>query len=253
MKIASWNVNSLKVRLPHLSAWLTDAQPDIVGLQELKQVDAQFPIDDIRALGYHAEVYGQATYNGVALLSRTPARDVVRGIPGFEDPQARVIAARYGELTVVNCYVVNGQDVDSDKYQYKLRFLAALHDYLAALKANGERLVVLGDFNIAPEDRDVHDPVAWAGQVLCSVPEREALAKLLALGLRDSFRILNQELKQYSWWDYRMLAFRRNQGLRIDLLLIDEALSASVQAVGIDKAPRKLERPSDHAPVWLTL
>jgi len=187
------------------------------------------------------------------LLSREPAQAVVRGIPGFDDPQARVITARFGELTVVNCYVVNGQAVGSDKYVYKLKFLDALHAYLAALKKDGAKLVVVGDFNIAPADIDVHDPIAWAGQVLVSAPERAALTKILALGLCDSFRLLNSEPKLYSWWDYRQLAFRRNQGLRIDLLLIDQALSAGLKAVGIDKAVRKLERPSDHAPVWLEL
>jgi len=253
MKIASFNVNSLKVRLPHLCDWLQSAQPDVLGLQELKLIDAQFPRAEIEALGYHAEVFGQPTYNGVALLSREPAQAVVRGIPGFDDPQARVITARFGELTVVNCYVVNGQAVGSDKYAYKLNFLDALHAYLAALKKDGAKLVVVGDFNIAPADIDVHDPIAWAGQVLVSAPERAALTKILALGLCDSFRLLNSEPKLYSWWDYRQLAFRRNQGLRIDLLLIDQALSAGLKAVGIDKAVRKLERPSDHAPVWLEL
>ena len=253
MKIASFNVNSLKVRLPHLCDWLQSAQPDVLGLQELKLIDAQFPRAEIEALGYHAEVFGQPTYNGVALLSREPAQAVVRGIPGFDDPQARVITARFGELTVVNCYVVNGQAVGSDKYVYKLKFLDALHAYLAALKKDGAKLVVVGDFNIAPADIDVHDPIAWAGQVLVSAPERAALTKILALGLCDSFRLLNSEPKLYSWWDYRQLAFRRNQGLRIDLLLIDQALSAGLKAVGIDKAVRKLERPSDHAPVWLEL
>lgn len=227
--------------------------PDVLGLQELKLIDAQFPFADLKALGYHAEVFGQPTYNGVALLSREPASAVVRGIPGFDDPQARVIAARFGEVTVVNCYVVNGQSLDSDKYQYKLRFLAALHNYLADLLTRGEQLVVIGDFNIAPLDRDVHDPLAWAGQVLVSEPERAALREILALGLLDSFRELNGESKMYSWWDYRQLAFRRNQGLRIDLLLLDQRLRSRLTAVGIDKAPRKLERPSDHAPVWLKI
>jgi len=227
--------------------------PDVLGLQELKLIDAQFPFADLKALGYHAEVFGQPTYNGVALLSREPASAVVRGIPGFDDPQARVIAARFGEVTVVNCYVVNGQSLDSDKYQYKLRFLAALHGYLADLLTRGEQLVVIGDFNIAPLDQDVHDPLAWAGQVLVSEPERAALREILALGLLDSFRELNGESKMYSWWDYRQLAFRRNQGLRIDLLLLDQRLRSRLTAVGIDKAPRKLERPSDHAPVWLEI
>jgi exodeoxyribonuclease III len=250
MKLASWNVNSLKVRLPHLSAWLETARPEVLGLQELKLVDAQFPHAPLEALGYRAAVFGQPTYNGVALLTQAPLEGVERGIPGFDDVQARVIVGRVNGLTVVNCYVVNGQSIDSDKYPYKLAFLRALHGYLSALKRNGETLVVMGDFNIAPADIDCHDPAAWAGQVLCSEPERAALKEILDLGLNDSFRLLNHEPKLYSWWDYRMLAFRRNQGLRIDLVLTDESLRGRVNDVGIDKAPRKLERPSDHAPVW---
>lgn len=247
MKIATWNVNSLKVRLPHLLGWLADRQPDVVCLQETKQQDADFPHAELQAAGYHSVCSGQKSYNGVAILSREPISDVQTGIPGFADEQKRVIAATLNGIRIVCVYVPNGQEVGSDKYEYKLKWLRALNAWLKEQLAKYPKLALLGDYNIAPEDRDVHDPQAWQGNVLVSEPEREAFSGLLALGLRDSFRLFAQAEKSYSWWDYRMLAFRRNQGLRIDHILISDALQCT--ACVIDKAPRKLERPSDHTPV----
>ena len=253
MKIASWNVNSLMVRLPHLLEWLRVAAPDVVALQEIKLEDARFPHDALLELGYRAVCAGQKTYNGVAILSRQSARDLQVGIPGFADEQRRVIAATIDDIRVVNLYVVNGQAVGSEKFAYKLRWLEALQAWLADELARHPRLVVLGDFNIAPDDRDVHDPLAWHERVLCSTPEREALRRLLALGLHDSHRLHSAEAGEYSWWDYRAAAFRRNLGLRIDLLLVSDALRERCVAAGIDREPRRGERPSDHAPVWLQL
>jgi exodeoxyribonuclease-3 len=247
--IATWNVNSLRVRLPHLQDWLAANPVDVLVLQETKLPDPDFPRAGIEALGLHAVYSGQRTYNGVALLAKSPPADVVAGIPGFEDEQRRVIAATVAGVRVVDVYVPNGQAVGSDKYEYKLRWLAALRDYLAAELARHPQLVVLGDFNIAPEDRDVHDPKAWEGSVHVSEPERAALRALLALGLEDCFRRFEQPEKSFSWWDYRTMAFRRNAGLRIDLILASEALARKCDACHIDKAPRRLERPSDHAPV----
>jgi len=247
MKIATWNVNSLKVRLPHLLGWLAEQQPDVVCLQETKQQDADFPHAELQAAGYHSVCSGQKTYNGVAILSRDPISDVRTGIPDFADEQKRVIAATIADVRIVCVYVPNGQSVDSDKYQYKLNWLAALTAWLKDELAKHPKLALLGDYNIAPEDRDVHDPQAWQDNVLVSEPEREAFKGLAALGLRDAFRLFEQDAKSYSWWDYRMLAFRRNQGLRIDHILISAALQCTVCV--IDKAPRKLERPSDHTPV----
>jgi exodeoxyribonuclease-3 len=253
MKIASWNVNSLKVRLPHLVDWLEVARPDIVALQEIKLVDDAFPHEEIEHLGYRALVSGQKTYNGVALLTRSKAIDPVCDIPGFDDPQRRVLAATIGDLRVVDLYVVNGQEVGSEKYSYKLAWLAALRNWLADEIKTHPKLIVLGDFNIAPDDRDVHDPAAWHEQILCSTPERDALRSLMALGLSDSYRLFHDDGGAYSWWDYRQAAFRRNIGLRIDLVLMSEALRASATAAGIDREPRTWERPSDHAPVWVEL
>jgi exodeoxyribonuclease-3 len=254
MKIASWNVNSLKVRLPHLEQWLKDAAPDVLGLQELKLEDPAFPHDAIAAAGYPARaVSGQKTYNGVALLARQPIDDVTIGIPGFEDPQRRVIAGTVGGIRVVDLYVVNGEAVGSDKYAYKLRWLDALTGWLKTELQRHPRMVVLGDFNIAPDDRDVHDPAAWHEQVLCSTAERAALAGILGLGFTDSFRLHQADGGHYSWWDYRQAAFRRNLGLRIDLVLVSDALTPHVRAAGIDREPRRWERPSDHAPVWVEI
>ena len=248
MKLAAWNVNSLKVRLPHLVDWLAQAQPDIVCLQELKLEDAKFPRAELEAAGYQCAFSGQKTYNGVAILSRAPLLEVAAGMPGFQDEQKRVIAATAGEIRAICVYCPNGQAVDSDKYGYKLRWFAALKDYLAAELTRHPRLVVAGDFNVAPEDRDVHDPKAWEGQVLVSEPERAAWRALLAVGLQDSFRLFEQPEKIYSWWDYRMMGFRRNAGLRIDHVLVAAELARRCTASTVDKAPRKLERPSDHAP-----
>jgi len=249
MKLATWNVNSLKVRLPHLTGWLAQVQPDIVCLQELKLEDAKFPRAELEAAGYQSAFSGQKTYNGVAILSRAPLLGVSAGIPGFQDEQKRVIAATVGGLRVICVYCPNGQAVGSEKYAYKLRWFAALKDYLAAEVTRHPRFAVAGDFNVAPEDRDVHDPKAWEGQVHVSEPERSAWRALLALGLKDSFRLFEQPEKIYSWWDYRMMGFRRNAGLRIDQVLVSAELAQRCTACTVDKAPRKLERPSDHAPV----
>jgi len=249
MLIATWNVNSLRVRLPHLRDWLAANPMDVIALQETKLDDPDFPRDELEALGLRVAFSGQRTYNGVALLARDELADVVAGIPGFADEQKRVLAATIGGVRVIDLYVPNGQAVDSDKYHYKLRWLAALRDYVAAELDRHPQLVVLGDYNIAPEDRDVHDPKAWEGSVHVSEPERAALRALLATGLEDCFRRFEQPEKSYSWWDYRMMAFRRNAGLRIDLILASSALAQKCGACHIDKAPRKLERPSDHAPV----
>ena len=249
MRIATWNVNSLRVRMPHLKDWLAANPVEVVALQETKLADPDFPRAELESLGLHVAFSGQRTYNGVALLARDGLSDVVAGIPGFEDEQKRVLAATVGGVRVIDVYVPNGQSVGSDKYQYKLRWLAALREYVAAELARYPRLVMLGDYNVAPEDRDVHDPQAWQGQVLASEPERAALRALLATGLEDCFRRFEQPDKSFSWWDYRMMAFRRNAGLRIDLILASAALAPACAECLIDKAPRRLERPSDHAPV----
>ncbi len=253
MRLATWNVNSLKVRLPQVLDWLAENPVDALCLQETKQQDADFPQAELQAAGYHSVFSGQKTYNGVAILTRTPASDVQYGIPDFADEQKRVIAVTVGDVRVVCVYIPNGQEVGSDKYQYKLAWLNALHDWLKQELARYPKLALLGDYNIAPEDRDVYDPKAWEGNVLVSEPERAAFKGLQALGLSDSFRLFEQPEKSYSWWDYRMMAFRRNLGLRIDHILISEPLVASCKSCVIDKAPRKLERPSDHTPVVVEL
>lgn len=253
MKLATWNVNSLNVRLPHLLDWLAVQQPDVVCLQETKQEDSKFPYAALKEAGYNAVHNGQKTYNGVAILSPHAIEAVQLDIPHFADEQKRIVAATVQGVRVVCAYVVNGQSPDSDKYQYKLRWLDAFQAWIASQLAEHPSLAVLGDYNIAPEDRDCHDPAAWVGQVLVSPPEREAFQRLLALGLHDSFRLFNQEAGQFSWWDYRMAGFRRNLGMRIDHILISEDLKTRSLACEIDKAPRKLERPSDHTPVVLTL
>ena len=255
MKIASWNVNSLNVRLPQLQQWLGEFAPDVVGLQETKLEDHRFPDDALAALGYRSVFHGQKTYNGVAILARDRALDQVQvAIPGFEDAQARAIAATVGDTRIVNLYVVNGQDIGTEKYDYKLRWLDAVHGWIADELRKHPKLVVLGDFNIAPDDRDVHDPAVWNdGHILTSTAERAALQRLLALGLHDGFRLHNDEAGVFSWWDYRQAAFRRNLGLRIDLTLVSEALRASTASAGIDRTPRTWERASDHAPVWVQL
>jgi exodeoxyribonuclease III len=251
LKIASWNVNSIRVRLEHVLEWLDYAKPDVLGLQELKMPTEDFPLEAFAEVGYSTLVNGQKTYNGVALLSRTEGLNPLIDIPGFDDPQRRVLAATYGDTRIVNLYVPNGQALDSDKYQYKLGWLKALNAWIREEAAQHEKLCVFGDFNIAPEDADVHDPEAWAGKILCSDAERAELAELTSLGLKDSFRLFDQPPESFSWWDYRMAGFRRNRGLRIDLILVSEAVANMATAGGIDKEPRALERPSDHAPVWL--
>jgi exodeoxyribonuclease-3 len=249
MKLASWNVNSLKVRLPQLLDWLIAKQPDVVGLQETKLTDENFPVAPIEALGYHVVYAGQPTYNGVAVLSKQPIEDVVTDLPGLQDPQRRVLAVTTGGIRFVDLYVPNGQAVGSDKYAYKLDWLEKLQAFLRDELARHPRMAVVGDFNIAPEPEDVHDPAEWEGQVLFSEPERSALERLLALGLQDTFRLFPQEPKVFSWWDYRMNNFRRNRGLRIDLVLASSPLAGQCTASYVDRTPRTWERPSDHAPV----
>jgi exodeoxyribonuclease III len=253
VKLATWNVNSLNVRLPHLLAWLADNPVDVIVLQETKLADDKFPCAEIEAAGYKAAFHGQKTYNGVALLSKGDASAVVKNIPGFIDDQARVITATVAGLRVVGAYFPNGQAPGTDKFEYKMQWLRALRDWLREEMTEHAQLVLMGDFNIAPEDRDVYDPVVWAGQIHCTDEERGHFRHLLGLGLIDAFRLFDQPAKSWTWWDYRNLAFRRNQGLRIDHVLASEALRTTIKACMIDKAPRKLERPSDHAPVIVEL
>ena len=249
MRIASWNVNSLKVRLPQLLEWLALRQPDVVCLQETKLEDTVFPKLEIEAAGYAVAFSGQKTYNGVALLSRHGLAEVVCGNPHFEDSQKRLIAATVGSIRIICTYVPNGQEIGSDKYDYKLAWLAALERWLTEEIRRFPQLVLAGDFNIAPEDRDVHDAKAWQGKILCSEAERTVFQRLLALGMKDSFRLFEQPEKSFSWWDYRMLGFQKNLGLRIDHILLTEALATHCTAAAIDREMRKRERPSDHAPV----
>ena len=253
MKLATWNVNSLTVRLPQVLAWLAANPVDVLALQETKLTDDKFPHAEMQAAGYAVQCFGQRTYNGVALLTREAATEVVRNIPGLADEQARVVAASVAGMRIVGAYFPNGQEPGSEKFAYKLRWLQALHDWLRAELAVHARVVLMGDFHIAPEDRDVYDPVAWAGQIHCTPEERAQFQRLLALGLVDAFRLFEQPPKSWSWWDYRNLAFRKNQGLRIDHILVSEALRPHVASCVIDKLPRKNERPSDHAPVIVEL
>jgi exodeoxyribonuclease-3 len=254
MKLATWNVNSLAVRLPQLLAWLEANPVDAMVLQETKLTDDKFPHAEIEAAGYAVHWHGQKTYNGVALLSRgAAATGVVKNIPDFADEQARVITGSVNGVRVIGGYFPNGQAPDSDKFVYKMAWLDALRGFVQAEMAAHEHLVLMGDFNIAPEDRDVYDPVAWAGQIHCTPEERAQFRALLELGMVDAFRLFEQPPKSWSWWDYRNLAFRKNQGLRIDIILASKALKARVKACSIDKLPRKNERPSDHAPVVVEL
>lgn len=249
MKLATWNINSLKVRLPQVLDWAGKHRPDVLCLQETKLEDTNFPHRELAEAGYQALCSGQKTYNGVAILARIAGTDCATAIPGFDDPQKRVLAATVDGVRIICAYVPNGESVESDKYQYKLRWLAAFRDWLKAEVAAHPRLAVVGDFNVAPEERDVHDPKLWEGQVLFSGPEREAFKSLLDIGLKDSFRMFDQPERSYTWWDYRMLAFRRKMGLRIDHILLSEQLAKACTACTIDIEPRKNERPSDHAPV----
>lgn len=249
MKLATWNINSLKVRLPQVLDWLKQYKPDALCLQELKLEDHNFPVAEFAAAGYQSAFSGQKTYNGVAIVSRKPAADVARGIPGLDDPQRRVIAATLDGVRVICAYMPNGESVESDKYRYKLDWFRALTAWLEDELKRHPVLALLGDFNIAPADADVHDPAAWAGKVLCSEAEREAFRRLIALGLTDTFRLFDQPDRAYSWWDYRMNAFRRKMGLRIDHILASEPLAGTCKSCRIDSEPRGNERPSDHAPV----
>jgi exodeoxyribonuclease-3 len=249
LKIASWNVNSLKVRLPQVLAWSSHARPDVLALQETKLLDENFPAAELREAGYQSVFSGQKTYNGVAILSREAARDAVADIPGLDDPQRRILAATVGDVRIVNLYVVNGSEVGSEKFAYKLQWLERVTAWLAGELERYDHLVVVGDFNIAPDDRDVYDPEAWREKILCSTPERQALQKMLGLGLQDTFRLFEQEERVWSWWDYRMNMFRRKLGLRIDLILASAPMAARCTASYVDIEPRRQERPSDHAPV----
>lgn len=253
MRLATWNVNSLNVRLPQMLDWLAANPVDALVLQETKLTDDKFPAAEIDAAGYQVHWFGQKTYNGVALLSRAPASDVVKNIPGFADEQARVIAATVDSVRCIGAYFPNGQAPDSDKFVYKMAWLDGLQRWLAEELKSHDKLVLMGDFNIAPTDADVYDPVAWAGQIHCTPQERAHFQALLDQGMVDAFRLFEQAPKSWSWWDYRNLAFRKNQGLRIDHILVSQALKADVRACSIDKLPRKNERPSDHAPVIVDL
>jgi len=258
MKITTWNVNSLTARLQHVLDWVAANPVDVLCLQELKLTDDKFPVMELHAAGYpHCEFFGQKTYNGVAILSRTPLRDVTRNIPGFADESSRVIAASLdapgGALRLINGYFVNGQALGTEKFAYKMAWLAALNRQVVAELSAHPRLMLVGDFNITPEDRDSYDPVGLAETIHHSTPEREQFQALLALGLVDSFRLFEQPEKSYSWWDYRMLGYQKNRGLRIDHILVSQALQGAVKACTIDRTPRKWKQPSDHAPVTVEI
>ena len=249
MKIATWNVNSMKVRLPHVVEWLQANDPDVLVLQEIKQLTENFPAAELQAIGYQSIASGQKTYNGVAVIGKTPCTDAITDFPGFEDPQRRVLACTVGDVRVIDLYIPNGSEVGSEKYAYKLEWLASLKRFLESEMQQHENVVVLGDFNIAPADEDVHDPEKWGDAILCSPLERAALTSLLDLGLTDVFRKFEHPEKTFSWWDYRAAGFRRNAGLRIDLILTSASMTERCTASYVDKEPRAWERPSDHAPV----
>ena len=253
MKIASWNVNSLKARLPHVERWLAESGADVLAMQEIKLLDEAFPHLVLEPAYPYRAVSGQKTYNGVAICSKRELHDVTFGVPGFDDPQARVISATVDGVRVVNVYVVNGESVGSAKFEYKMDWMRRVRDHLEAELVKHPELVVLGDFNVAPEDRDVYKPERWHEKILCSTPERERLREWLALGLHDSFRLFEPGPGHHSWWDYRLLAFERGWGLRIDLVLVSDALKPRVVGAGIERAPRGWERPSDHCPVYVEL
>lgn len=253
MQIATWNVNSLKVRLPQVIEWLQQTNCDVLTLQELKLDNDNFPKAAFDEIGYHYAYNGQKTYNGVAIISKHPITDVAYDMLGYDDPQKRVISATINDIRIICVYIVNGESTISEKYQYKLTWLTQLERFVQDSLNKYPKLALLGDFNIAPHDNDMYDPIAWAGQVLCSAPERECFQRLIGLGLTDSFRLFNQEDRQYTWWDYRNFAFRRKLGLRIDHILISESLKQITKNCVIDINPRKNERPSDHTPVILTV
>ena len=249
LRLATWNVNSLRIRLPQVLQWLEAEQPDILALQETKLSDDNFPATEINTAGYQVSFSGQKAYNGVATISKESASNVVTNFPGVTDPQRRVLKTDIGNIAVLNLYVPNGSEVGSNKYQYKLEWLSHLQKYTQTLLSQYQNIVLLGDFNIAPEDRDVHDPEAWAGKILVSKPERQAFQGLLEKKLVDCFRLFEQDEKSFSWWDYRAASFRRNLGMRIDHILASEPLAEKCVAARIDKTPRGFERPSDHTPV----
>lgn len=248
-RIATWNVNSIRVRLPQVIQWLKQENPDVLAMQETKVIDQNFPVDEFTALGYHVVFSGQKTFNGVAIASRWQPEKIIISIPGLDDDQKRVLCADINGIKVLNIYVPNGSEVGSEKFAYKLYWFSHLQTFVKNLAAKSGRVIILGDFNIAPEDRDVHDPVAWEGNVLVSEPERMEFKKLLAAGFSDIFRLFEQPENSFSWWDYRAASFRRNHGLRIDHILTSKKLADKCIACRIDTKPRKLERPSDHAPV----
>lgn len=253
MQIATWNVNSIKVRLEQVLTWLEENPVDALCLQETKCIDENFPADAFKEINYVPTFTGQKTYNGVATLTKKPVDHIITNIPDFDDESKRFLSVNYKDITIVNVYVPNGQSVDSEKYRYKLNYLTALKNYLKETLKTSNKIIVLGDFNIAPADRDVHDPIAWKDKILCSDQERAALQAISALGLTDTYRQLYPEGNDFSWWDYRAAGFRRNLGLRIDLILASKPIIANIKDVVIDKTPRKKERPSDHAPVVLAL
>ena len=253
MKIASWNVNGIRARLDHVSQWLQTNQPDVLALQETKVMDEMFPLDVFKPLGYQASIYGQKSYNGVAFLTKKSPTGLTKGIEGFTDDQTRVIAGIFSGVLIINVYVPNGQSVGSEKFDYKMRWLNHFYIHLQTLLKTHQKIVILGDFNIAPDDMDVHDPELWKDKVLCSENERRWLNKILGLGFSDSFRLFEQQEGLYSWWDYRAAAYRRKMGMRIDLVLVSEALKTGCAKSYIDEGPRGQDRPSDHTPAVIEL
>ena len=249
MKIATWNVNSMKVRLPHVVEWLQNHEPDVLVLQEIKQLTENFPTEALQEIGYHSIASGQKTYNGVAVISKSPATNPVTDFPDLDDPQRRILASTVDGIRIVDLYIPNGSEVGSEKYEYKLNWLKSLRNFLEAEMQRHENVVVLGDFNIAPADADVYDPEKWGDAILCSPLERQALGKLFDLGLTDVFRKFEHPEGIFSWWDYRAAGFRRNAGLRIDLILTSDSMTERCKSSYVDKEPRAWERPSDHAPV----
>ncbi len=248
-KIATWNVNSLRVRLTHVTDWLKSEQPDVLALQETKIVDEEFPAEIFQEIGYNVAYSGQKTYNGVAVISKEAARDIITQFPSYPDPQRRVLHTLFSNLAVLNLYVPNGSEIGSEKYSYKLEWLTQLESFVDTCLEGNQNLIVLGDFNIAPADEDVHDPDEWQDKVLVSAAERSHFFRLIDKGLVDCYRLFDREGKEFSWWDYRAASFRRNRGLRIDHILASHDLAQLCRSCHIDKNPRKLEKPSDHTPV----